>query len=201
MLQDYRRDYAPHNELLRMTIVPDQILISRRPCRPLASIINACTVSFDRPFPTHKHISLLHSQYYPAGFDVSPAKDFIRVSSQGFLTETAYANIFVLTRNDRLLTPHPQQSGCLPGIMRQAVIDVATAAGLPVEEGVFPESILAEAKGVFLSNAARGLYPLHRINETVFEIEASQTIYQMLMKDLPFHNTTLPSYSSHPASG
>ena len=61
------------------------------------------------------------------------------------------SNLFVV-REGRLLTPSVE-SGCRPGIVRAALLDLARAAGIPVEERELGLDDLAAADEVFFSNS------------------------------------------------
>jgi len=64
------------------------------------------------------------------GFD-----DALILNTKGFIAEASRSNIFFVNKN-RLFTPS-LECGCLPGITRQAVIDIAERAGIKVIEGKF----------------------------------------------------------------
>ena len=61
------------------------------------------------------------------------------------------SNLFA-ARGGRLLTPSVE-SGCRPGIVRAALLDLARAAAIPVEERVLSPADLEAADEVFFSNA------------------------------------------------
>jgi para-aminobenzoate synthetase / 4-amino-4-deoxychorismate lyase len=72
------------------------------------------------------------------------------VSSDGFLTEGSFTNIFV-KRDGVLLTP-PLSRGLLPGVFRAELI----GQGLAKEAELRPEDL---AEGFYIGNASRGLVP------------------------------------------
>ena len=141
-------------------------------------------VRFDRLFPQCKHISqgaeaVWLRQSWQAGFD-----DFLRVSQAGWLTEAAYANIFLLRPDGSLLTPRPETSGCLAGTMRQAVLTLASHRGWHVTEDDFPESIVESVCGGFLTNAVRGVWPIRQIDARPFDIQGCETLLQEIRAGL-----------------
>lgn len=82
------------------------------------------------------------------GFD-----DALLLNEKGQLAECTSANLF-LVRGGKVLTP-PLSSGCLPGITRQVVFEVAPRAGIEVEEvDLLPED-LSRAEEVFISSTTR----------------------------------------------
>jgi branched-chain amino acid aminotransferase len=68
-----------------------------------------------------------------------------------------------------LLTP-TLDCGCLPGIMRELVLERSAAAGVPVREAELPWSVLdrveAGEAGLAVSNSLRGLVPVRALDGT-----------------------------------
>ncbi len=86
---------------------------------------------------------------------------FLNIAGQ--LCEAATANLF-LVRNGKLLTPS-LDSGCLPGIGREVICELATTLGIPCEERPLSLSDLHVADEIFLSSATRGPIPLSRLEQ------------------------------------
>ncbi len=101
-------------------------------------------------------IALDHARH--RGFDESL---FLNIS--GALCEAATANLF-LVKNGILLTPS-LDSGCLPGIARQVVCELATAHGIPLEERPLSPADLDAADEIFLTSATRGVVAVSRFEE------------------------------------
>ncbi len=89
------------------------------------------------------------------GFD-----ETIFLNTAGQLCEAATANLF-LVRNGILLTP-PVDSGCLPGVMREVVLELAVEIGIPCEVIALMPDDLRSADEVFLTSSTRGAVPLSR---------------------------------------
>ncbi|MCJ8210102.1 aminotransferase class IV [Mucilaginibacter sp. RS28] len=81
--------------------------------------------------------------------------DAFLLNQNGFLCEAISSNIFVWYQN-HLYTPALSE-GCVDGIMRKVVIDLALKQDIPVTEAQINPHILYEADEVFLTNAARGI--------------------------------------------
>jgi branched-chain amino acid aminotransferase len=79
-------------------------------------------------------------------------------NTRGELCETATANVF-LVKNGEIFTP-PLSSGCLPGTMRQRVMQQ-----VKVKEAVLTEAEVASADEVFLTSAIRGVTSVSQIDE------------------------------------
>ena len=77
------------------------------------------------------------------------------LNQNGFLCEAGSANVFVYYQN-HLYTPALSE-GCVEGVMRQIVIDLAKKINIPVMEAQINPEILYEADEVFVTNASRGI--------------------------------------------
>jgi len=81
------------------------------------------------------------------------ADDALILNTQGRVACSTIANIFILKGN-RLTTP-PLSEGCLPGIIRALVLDIAPTLGLEVAESPILRGELIAADAVFLTNSVR----------------------------------------------
>ncbi|MDB5002429.1 MAG: pabC [Mucilaginibacter sp.] len=77
------------------------------------------------------------------------------LNQNGFLCEASSANVFVWYQN-HLYTPALSE-GCVEGVMRQVIINIAKKNNIPVTEAQINPEILYEADEVFLTNASRGI--------------------------------------------
>lgn len=95
--------------------------------------------------------------YVLAGIYKSQNKldEVVLLNQHGFLCETSSSNIFVYFQN-HLFTPALSE-GCVEGVMRQIVINLARNLNIPVTEAQINANILYEADEVFITNAARGI--------------------------------------------
>lgn len=97
-----------------------------------------------------------HSQAVRAGFDQA-----IILNNQGFVCEAGRANIF-LVKNKEIFTPK-LESGCLEGITRQAVLDLALKEGIACRQANFTLQDLYNAEEVFLTNSLIGIMPVKSV--------------------------------------
>ena len=81
--------------------------------------------------------------------------DVLLLNQNGFLCEATSSNVFVYYQNN-LYTPALSE-GCVEGVMRQVVIDIANRIGVPLTEAQINPEILYEADEVFLTNAVKGI--------------------------------------------
>lgn len=92
------------------------------------------------------------------------ADDALFLDSDGHCSEATASNLFVWT-GSVLLTP-PLSCGALPGVTREAVLELALGVGLKVEERPFGLDELRVAEEVFLTSSLRGLAPVARVGSS-----------------------------------
>jgi branched-chain amino acid aminotransferase group I len=89
---------------------------------------------------------------------ISGADEALLLNEHGMLAEGSYTNIFLVNKQ-ALLTP-PLESGALPGITREAVLQLARSSGIEaVEKDINPEQLL-QAEEAFLTNSVIEIVPL-----------------------------------------
>jgi branched-chain amino acid aminotransferase len=81
------------------------------------------------------------------------------------VVEAAASNVFVV-RDGGLLTPD-LESGCLPGIARATVLELAPAAGIPAREGELTLECLRSGDEAFLTGSVVRVLPVVRVEETL----------------------------------
>jgi len=77
------------------------------------------------------------------------------LNQNGFLCEAGSSNLFVWYK-DHLYTPALSE-GCVEGVMRQVIINIAKKNNIAITEAQISPDILYEADEVFLTNASRGI--------------------------------------------
>lgn len=93
------------------------------------------------------------------------ADEALQCNSQGAVVGASVANVF-LVRAGTLYTPAPA-SGCLPGVTRAVVLDLARAAGLACVEGVLAPADFAAAAEAFLTNTLLEIAPVRAVDGRV----------------------------------
>ncbi|MHC1578886.1 MAG: aminotransferase class IV [Dehalococcoidia bacterium] len=88
-----------------------------------------------------------------AGYD-----EAILLNEQGYLAEGSTANIFLVS-NGELITPS-LGSGILPGIAREAVLEIAMASNIKTVERQVELKELIEAEEAFVTNSILEIVPL-----------------------------------------
>ena len=128
--------------------VPDSVTLCLSPwprneCSPLAGLKTACYAE--------NLIALDHARQ--RGF-----QETIVLNTAGDLCEAATANLF-LAKNGIILTPS-LDSGCLPGIGREVVCEIASVHGIPCEQRRLTLADLGAADEIFLTSSTRGPIPV-----------------------------------------
>lgn len=98
--------------------------------------------------------------------------DAFILNQNGFLCESISSNIFI-KYNGTLYTPALSE-GCIQGVMRQVVIDLAFKNSIPIIEAQINPQILNEADEVFLTNATRGIQWVLGFNRKRYFYETSR---------------------------
>jgi branched-subunit amino acid aminotransferase/4-amino-4-deoxychorismate lyase len=81
--------------------------------------------------------------------------DVLLLSAEGYVSEGPTWNVF-WRRRDRLFTPSAA-AGVLGGITRAAILEIASRAGLAVEEGVWMREALDDADEIFATMSSVGV--------------------------------------------
>jgi branched-chain amino acid aminotransferase len=91
------------------------------------------------------------------------AFEVIMRNYRGELTECSMSNLFVV-KNGSTLTP-PLSAGLLPGITREFVFEIGSAAGVPVQEATLRDDDLYSAEEAFLTGTTREIMPITEVDE------------------------------------
>lgn len=81
--------------------------------------------------------------------------DVLILNQEGYLCESLTSNIFVYYEKT-LYTPAITE-GCIEGVMRRVVMDMAREEGIPVVEAQISPEIMNEADEIFCTNAVQGV--------------------------------------------
>ncbi|TLN24879.1 aminodeoxychorismate lyase, partial [bacterium] len=100
----------------------------------------------------------------------------------GHLSEGATSNLFWAT-DGSLFTPS-LATGCLPGIMRGEVLEVAREAGIKIVEGSFGLSSLKGAEEGFLTNSVTGIIPVSAVDDFIMPAPLPGPVTTSLMEKL-----------------
>jgi branched-chain amino acid aminotransferase len=90
------------------------------------------------------------------------AGEAIFANTQGNLCEATGSNVFAV--RDGVLTTPPATAGCLLGVTRALVLELAQSSGIPVEERDMPVGALADSDEAFLSSTTREVQPIEHVD-------------------------------------
>jgi D-alanine transaminase len=91
------------------------------------------------------------------------AREAWLVDAEGFVTEGASSNAWIVSRDGTLIT-HPLGRDILPGITRSVVIDVIKEQGLSFEERAFSVEEAYGAREAFVTSASQIVLPVVSID-------------------------------------
>jgi branched-chain amino acid aminotransferase len=97
------------------------------------------------------------SEAQKAGFD-----EVLMLNERGEVAECTAANVFVV-KNEKVLTP-PLNSGCLEGVTRGILMEIATEAGTTIAEHSLHLSDFSDADEVFITSTNRNVLPVSEIS-------------------------------------
>jgi branched-subunit amino acid aminotransferase/4-amino-4-deoxychorismate lyase len=130
--------------------------------RGMAAVISRVRRNETSPLSRVKSLNCLDNLLAREEARRQGAQEAIVLNSQGFVAEGSASNVF-LVRSSKLLTPSIQ-SGALPGITRQVVLELATAVGLEVKETEIEPAALFDAAEVFLTSSIKEVMPLTELD-------------------------------------
>lgn len=78
--------------------------------------------------------------------------EILLTDSKGNISETHIANVFWIT-NDELYTPN-LSTGCIEGVMRNSLLELASDVGISIKESLQPKEHLKKAQSIFSTNAS-----------------------------------------------
>jgi branched-chain amino acid aminotransferase len=96
-----------------------------------------------------------------AGFD-----EALFLNTAGEICEGAFSNCFFV-RSGRVLTP-PLASGCLPGVVREVVLELCACENIPAEECTLTREELPGVQEMFLTSSIRGIQSVERLDNLFF---------------------------------
>ncbi|MEM9227897.1 MAG: aminotransferase class IV [Verrucomicrobiota bacterium] len=111
--------------------------------------------------PRGKTLAYLNSLLGWRELEQEAADEGLMLTKDGTLCECVTSNLF-FSRKGRLFTP-AIETGLLPGVHRNYLIELAQARKLPFEQGQWPFAHLIVADAIFTVNAVTGPRPVSRV--------------------------------------
>ncbi|GAB4416118.1 MAG: hypothetical protein OHK0032_12210 [Thermodesulfovibrionales bacterium] len=109
------------------------------------------------------------------------AYEAIMLNSSGHIAEGTISNVFFF-RNGILCTPSID-CGCLDGITRGVVLDLAVREGLVVREGEFTRDDIYGASEVFITNATIEVMPVCEVDEVRYRVGDVSRLLRRVYRD------------------
>jgi 4-amino-4-deoxychorismate lyase len=85
------------------------------------------------------------------------------LNEDGYIAEGGGSNIFFV-RSGRLVTPAPN-SGLIPGVTREIIIELADSLGISVSEGIVGKAAFKQCEEAFMTNAVIEVMPVVCISD------------------------------------
>ena len=162
-----------------VSTVPDWIEPARARGQRLISLVHQRR-SAPWLLPATKSTSYAVSMAAEAEAKARGVDDAVFVDSDGVVLEGPVTNIWWRER-DLLLTPS-LEVGILAGETRAALLELAAAEGIAVDEGEYALERLLAADEVFTSSSVRELMPVVEIDGHVFEIGPAAVALQASLR-------------------
>lgn len=121
-------------------------------------------VRFSENNPTFRHKTLNRLPHLLARTEARRAKadEALILDERGNVATCSTGNIFAVHSN-QLFTP-PLTGPILPGITREAILEIARDQGIPIREDFFSPLMLAGADEVFMTNSVTEIAPVTSVN-------------------------------------
>ena len=143
----------PHPSLLLTAVA------ASAPPEKMTAVIASVRRNEHSPAASIKHMSYLDNVIARNEAAARGAGEAIMLNTAGNIAEASAANVFAIDFGGSLVTPALTE-GALPGVTRQAVIELAAGLDIGTRETILPVERLAEADEAFLTNSLVGVCPL-----------------------------------------
>ncbi len=130
--------------------------------------------------PGMKTSTFVESMFIRRQARLHGADDALLMNEQGFLTESTFANAFLVTKNV-IKTPR-LGGGFLPGITRGVVLELAAKKGIQLAETDISAEDLMNAEEIFLANSLIEIMPVTGIQGKAVGTGQPEPITRQLMQ-------------------
>lgn len=126
------------------------------------AIVSSIRQNSRSPLSRLKTVNYLNNILARQEAKANGADEALMLNERGLLCEGSTSNLFIVYRGS-LITPG-EESGCLPGITRQVVLEIAKGTGINISQRKVRLEELQCADEAFLTNSLIELMPLTRVN-------------------------------------
>ena len=127
-----------------------------------SAIVSSIRQNSGSPLSRLKSASFLGNLLARQEARAAGADEALMLNERGCVCEGSMANVF-LVREGCLITPS-EESGCLAGITRGAVMEISAGSGIPVEQREVELEELLQADEAFVTNSVIEVMPLAHVN-------------------------------------
>ncbi|MDA0352208.1 MAG: aminotransferase class IV [Chloroflexi bacterium] len=142
-------------------VVADPLDLTAPAPQPLTLALASQRVDPTRPLGFAKHAHYLVYLIARAEARAAGASDALLLNTRGDVCEAATANIFAVI--DGVLVTPPLADGPVPGVTRDAFLEIAASEGIPTAERTLTLDAFVRATEVFTSSSIAGAYPVTAI--------------------------------------
>jgi len=159
------RGAGPQGPAPEGAFAPTVLVLGREDAAPRPEAMSAIVSSFRRnersPLARIKSLNYLEMVLARAEAARSGADEAVLLNTSGRVAEASAANVFAVV-SGRVVTPG-EDEGCLPGIARAKVLELAPRLGIEAAETPVSLEELRGASEVFLTNSRIGVVPLRSL--------------------------------------
>jgi branched-chain amino acid aminotransferase len=150
----------------RRSPVPPTVIVVAFELEPVAAHVDVVIVPWTRnergALAGLKTISYAENVRALAHADAHGAQEAIFANTRGDLCEATGSNVFLVS-DGQCLTP-PLSAGCLNGVTRQLLLDVARELDISIAQRDVPVERLRDADEAFLSSTTREVQPISTVD-------------------------------------
>jgi len=150
---------------------PPRLIVASAPHRGWGDTADVVTVPWTRnergALAGVKSTSYAENVIALARASEQAASEALFANSVGALCEGTGTNV-VVELDGRLVTP-PLSSGCLAGVTRELVLEIAGSAGAVIDEVDVAYDVLTSTTEAFLTSSTRDVMPIARIDERTLD--------------------------------
>jgi branched-chain amino acid aminotransferase len=180
----YREDggfYAPSNQNIDFLIESTTLPESKYLLNDLGLTIGVFKDYTLRQTPYSAFKSSNSMPYVLAGIFAkeNSFEDILLLNTEGYVSEGISSNIFIVKEN-KLITPS-LSSGCVGGIMRQIIFEIAQEQEITCKEAQIKIEDVHEADEVFYTNAMQGIRWVENFEDKTYSNDLAQNLYNSLL--------------------
>jgi branched-chain amino acid aminotransferase len=158
------RGYSPkgaNSPFVSMALFSSPAMDANNPPRRKV-VVAKISVPANHPLTAIKSTSKLVHVLARAEADAFGADEALLINSKGELAEGTSCNLFWI-EGTTIFTP-PIESGALPGITRNVVLELCSNLGIATKEFAAKPDVLFKADGVFLSHTTMGIVEVETVD-------------------------------------